>query len=129
MGEDKSQAVLPGSREELRHRSGRDLLAFVRVEEEGPAFLPFHLLPAHRDLVELGDEEAPEERGILFADRTLRQASKEDLPPVYDGAQVKPALPRADNLPHGLRAQEAIETGEDRAHALPGRKLELVPEV
>ena len=81
------------------------------------------------DLVELGDQEASEERGILLADRSLREPCEEDLPPVYDGAQIEPALPGADNLPHGLTPQEPIETGEDRAHALSGRELELVPEV
>ena len=129
MGEGEPQAVLPGPRKELRHGSRRDLLALVGVEEEGPALLPLHLLPAHRDLVELGDEEASKERGVLFADRSLGEPGEKDLALVHDGAQVQPALAGADDLAHGLRAQEAVETGEDRAHALPGRQSELVPEV
>ncbi len=100
-----------------------------RVEEEGPALLPFRLLPAHRYLVELGDEEAPEERGVLFTDCALGESREEDLALVEGGAKIKSALPGSYDLPHGLAPQESIEAGQDRAQALPGRELELVAEV
>src|SRR5579863_7954689 len=102
MGEDESQAVLPGPREKEGHGWGGGLLALVGIEEEGPALFPLYLLPAHGDLVELGDEEGTKERGVLLADCTLREAGKEDLPAVYDIPQVEAALSGANNLAHRL---------------------------
>src|SRR5262249_34266236 len=113
----------------LGHRGRRDQLALVGIKEKWPPLLALHLLAAHRDLMEFRDEKASEDRGVLLADRTLREPGEEDLAVVHYRTQVKPALRGAHNPAHRLRAQEPVKTGQYRADALPCRQGELVPEV
>src|SRR4029077_13693990 len=77
MREGERQAVFPGAREEKGHGRGRDLLALVRIEKEGPALVPPDFLAAHDYLVELGDEETPQEDGVFLADRALGEPREE----------------------------------------------------
>ncbi len=133
MREGEPQAVLPCSRKERGHQGRRHLVELVKVEEEVPARTGREILAGHRRLVEGGDEEAPQERGVLFSDRALGELREENLAPVHHPAEVEPVLALHDHPPHEFRPEEGVESREDRplGQALQERKfaLPVVPDL
>lgn len=76
------------------------MVELVQVEEEGSSLLFSPVLPQERDLMELRDQEGPEEGGVLLPDRPLGEPSKKDPPVVYHMPEVEGLLPGSHHAPH-----------------------------
>jgi len=58
-------------------------------------------------LIEAGDEEAPQEMGIRFANEPFGKPCEEDLPRIHDGFKIEEVFALAHDVEERLVAEQA----------------------
>jgi hypothetical protein len=89
MGDDQQKAILAGFAEDGCKTSGSKVLEFINVKRRITAFDFRDVRSGHGCLLNAGNQQRSEQRGIVFAESAFRQVHDQYLPSVYDVSQIK----------------------------------------
>ena len=88
VSDDQGQAIFSGFAEDGCETAGGEVLEFIDVARKITAVDFGDVRPRHRGLLNAGDEQCSEQRGIVFAEPAFRKVHDQHMPAVHDVSQI-----------------------------------------
>src|SRR5579871_3363172 len=102
--QNEPEAVLARAGKNGGKRWADEVMELVYIQIKRISVTRSKLLPTHGDLIELGDEQAAQEIGILLADQPLRKFGQEDSAVFHHRRKIESVLFLGDDVADDLRA-------------------------